>query len=74
MKTRAEHLAWCKARALAELERGDVAGAIVSMISDLGKWEGGELYDPLIMGTLTADGLFFQRTAESARTWIEGFH
>lgn len=41
--TRAEHLAWCKARAHEELNRADVpaasarANAISSMISDLGK-------------------------------------
>ena len=36
-KTRAEHMAWCKARAIAEADAGDPAGAIASMTSDLGK-------------------------------------
>lgn len=34
---RAEHLAWCKERALAELNSGSVPNAVASMISDLGK-------------------------------------
>ena len=37
MKTRAEHLAWCKQRALEALNRGDAQEAVTSMISDLGK-------------------------------------
>lgn len=35
--TRAEHLAWCKERALEYCARGEVQGALMSMISDLGK-------------------------------------
>ena len=37
MMTRAEHLAWCKARALDYIAIGDVQGAMLSMMSDLGK-------------------------------------
>jgi hypothetical protein len=35
--TRAEHLAWCKERALEYLDMGDRVNAMASMISDLGK-------------------------------------
>lgn len=35
--TRVEHLEWCKKRAHEYLERGDVANAIASMMSDLKK-------------------------------------
>jgi hypothetical protein len=35
--TRAEHLAWCKQRALEYVDAGDVNQAFVSMASDLGK-------------------------------------
>ena len=35
--TRAEHLAWCKQRALAYVEQGDLNNAFASMISDLRK-------------------------------------
>ena len=35
--TRAEHLAWCKTRALEYVDAGDLQGAFASMASDLGK-------------------------------------
>ncbi len=35
--TRAEHLAWCKQRALEYVDAGDVNQAFASMVSDLGK-------------------------------------
>lgn len=35
--TRAEHLQWCKDRALAYIEIGDVNQAFTSMVSDIGK-------------------------------------
>ena len=35
--TRAEHLAWCKERALAYVDQGDVQNAFASLVSDLGK-------------------------------------
>lgn len=36
-QTRAEHLAWCKARALEYVNRGDVNGGLTSMFSDMEK-------------------------------------
>lgn len=38
--TRAEHLAWCKQRALAYCDTGDFAQALASMGSDLNKHGG----------------------------------
>lgn len=35
--TGAEHLAWCKERALEYAERGEFGNALTSMASDLGK-------------------------------------
>ena len=35
--TRAEHLAWCKKRALEYVDAGDLLQAYTSMASDLGK-------------------------------------
>lgn len=35
MTTQAEHLAWCKQRALEILEGGDIAGAWGSFLSDM---------------------------------------
>jgi len=34
---RAEHLAWCKMRALEYVEQGDLTNAYASMASDMGK-------------------------------------
>lgn len=37
MMTRAEHLAWCKQRAMEYVAAGDYDQAVASMLSDLGK-------------------------------------
>jgi hypothetical protein len=63
--SRAEHLAWCKARALEYLDSGDPGQAITSFISDLGKWKGGGRFYATI--TLVDD------SPDAARRWIEGF-
>jgi hypothetical protein len=66
--TRAEHVRWCKERALEYLP-GDCASAVASMISDMGKHEEVRL-DPLLamIGLMDA-----QRGPDAARRWIEGF-
>lgn len=72
-QTREQHLAWCKERALAILESGDDAGAVASMISDLGKWKE-PMYDQATMNLMSADALFFRKTAPEVKNWIEGFN
>lgn len=37
MSTAAEHIAWCKTRALEYVDEGDVSNAFASLVSDLGK-------------------------------------
>lgn len=37
MRTREEHLAWCKTRALEYVEKGDLPQALTSMGSDMSK-------------------------------------
>lgn len=70
--TRAEHLRWCKARALEYLPDGPT-GALTSMLSDLGKHEetrdhpAATLTMMLMMGGLLSD-------AGSVRHHIEGFN
>jgi hypothetical protein len=73
--SRAEHLAWCKQRALEYVDRGDLTGALASMTSDLRKHAEtqssvtlcGELGVALAMsGHLN--------TPEKMRKWIEGFN
>lgn len=73
MKTRDEHLAWCKERALQILESGDMPGAVASMISDLEKYDK-PLYDTKTMTLLSADGIFFRNTPDRVKNWIEGFN
>lgn len=70
--TRAEHLKWCKKRALEYLDRGDIKNAVTSMMSDLTKHPetkyGAE-------GTLAALGLsaLMSNDASYVRRYIEGF-
>jgi hypothetical protein len=74
--TRAEHLAWCKQRALAYVDRGELLSAISSMLSDLGKHE--ETQASVMMGTLFAP-FDCSNAGDSphvyrVRQWIEGFN
>jgi hypothetical protein len=70
--TRAEHLAWCKQRALAYLP-SDPAGAFTSMASDLGKHPETEDHLAIQIGmTMLMSGLLNSPT--EMRTFIEGFH
>ena len=68
--TRDEHLAWCKERALAYLEKGELASAVASMGSDLLKHP--ECRENLGLTTL---GLHYvlQGDSEGVRRWITGF-
>jgi len=71
MKTREEHLEWCKARAREYLNRGKVADAIASMMSDLGK-------HPEFSGIeakMAPLGLFYamNNDYDGAKRFIEGF-
>jgi hypothetical protein len=72
--TRAEHLAWCKERALKELDfNGDVNNAFTSMASDLEKHEAtrGHSGTKLGMMMLMAGQL---RRPEEMRRFIKGFN
>jgi hypothetical protein len=71
MRSREEHLEWCKKRALEYLDRGDVENAIASMGSDLGKHED----FTGIVNKLMPLALFYaiNNDYDGARRWIEGF-
>lgn len=75
MTTRAEHLAWAKERALAELETSGKTAAIASMMQDLTSWEGGAMYDDMtfLSGMMLEAGMFRNSDAEM-RAWIDGFN
>ena len=71
MRTRDEHLEWCKRRAREDLDRGDVASAIATMCTCLAQ-------HPDFLGV--ADKMFplglyyaIQNDLEDARRFVEGF-
>ena len=72
MMTRAEHVQWCKRRALEYLDvmtPPDPVQAVTSMLSDLGKHpETRGLSD-----TMGPIGLFSMRDSAEARSFILGF-
>lgn len=71
MRTRDEHLTWCKQRALEYLNRGEFVEAITSMLSDLGKHD-----ETRELGKKMAPiGIFYIIHGDDygARHFIEGF-
>lgn len=71
--TRAEHLQWCKDRALEYVDRGGLMNAFVSMISDLGKHEETCNHPAIRLGTdLYLAGHL--SGADKMRKFIEGFN
>ena len=73
MTTRAEHLAWCKSRAMEYVDAGDVSQAMASMASDLGKHPETAGHAGVQLGTmlLLAGHL---NAVEEMRRFIEGFN
>jgi len=69
--TRAEHVRWCKTRALEYVDRGDFYGAMASMLSDLGKHD----ETRHAAETMAPVALFELRNPreESVRRFITGF-
>lgn len=73
MMTRDEHIAWCKQQALKYLDRGDATGAIMSMVSDVGKHPETERHpgNMMAIGLLAIGGL---KSADEVRNFIEGYN
>lgn len=70
---RAEHLAWCKTRALQYVDAGDLKNAFASMMSDLGKHEETRQHAGIMMGMmLNVGGLL--NTPQQMREFINGFN
>jgi hypothetical protein len=69
--TRAEHLAWCKTRALAYVDARDLPNAFASLVSDLRKHPETEGHEAMTLGMVL---LFAGRldTAKDMRDFIEG--
>ena len=69
MRTREEHLEWCKERAREYLACGDVRNAVTSMLSDLGKHPETSDCGLAMLGImLVASG-----DLSGARRFVEGF-
>lgn len=71
--TRAEHLAWCKQRALAYCDSGDLPQAYTSLASDLGKHPETMGHSGIMIGAM----LLFSGELMSdyaMRRFIEGFN
>ena len=73
MTTRAEHIVWCKSRALAHVKAGELTEAVASMVSDLGKHDATAtaLLNPFVLGPGQAAAA--AGDADGVRHWIEGF-
>lgn len=71
MKSREEHLNWCKQRALAYLNTGDIHNAIVSMLSDLNKHPETKNADPYL--ALAGMQVAISNDFAAAERFIEGF-
>ena len=73
MTTRAEHLEWCKGRALQYVEMGNLSGAWASMTSDLRKHLETADHPAISLGnTMLVGGLL--NSATEMRRFIEGFN
>jgi Tfp pilus assembly protein PilF len=73
VSTRAEHLAWCKQRAMEYLDQGDLTNAFASMTSDLRKHPDTEDHIGIQMGMMMLMAGHLSTAAEM-RKFIEGFN
>jgi len=67
---RSEHLQWCKDRAIALLDGGDLSQSLASMISDMNNHK--ETANPPLVDL----GMMYavNQDAEGMRRWINGFN
>lgn len=71
--TRAEHVEWCKKRALEYVDMGNTSQAWTSMASDLGKHPGTEKHAGLELGMMMLMGGHLSSPAKM-RKFILGFN
>ncbi len=71
-ETRAEHLAWCKERALEYVDLDDLPSAVASMVSDLGKHD--ETRGIALPVMALAFAAIESGDKAEVRRWIEGFN
>ena len=68
---RAEHLAWCKTRALEYIDAGDTQGAFASLMSDLNKHPDTADHGARELGAMLMMSGFLS-TVQEMRDFIEG--
>ena len=73
MRTRVEHLAWCKKRALEYLDQGDIQNAVTSMLSDMDKHPETRLSAKSAL-TMLGMHAIMTHDADAARRFIVGFN
>jgi hypothetical protein len=71
--TRAEHLEWCKRRALAYVDAGDNQQAFASMASDLNKHPETQGHSALELGMMMLIGGHLD-SSDQMRRFIDGFN
>lgn len=71
--TRAEHLKWCKVRALEYVDSGDITNAWASFCSDMGKHPETADHSALQLGMMLFMGGGLNNPTEM-RKFIEGFN
>jgi hypothetical protein len=73
MTTKAEHIAYCKERALEYVDAGDLINAYSSMVSDLNNHPETEGHPAIVVGMGLMVGGHLS-TPESMREFINGFN
>jgi hypothetical protein len=66
-----EHLAWCKQRALAHVDRGDLEEAVLSMATDIQTHPENRINQTTLEMLVTAATFEWHRAG--VRKWVEGF-
>ena len=74
MKTRAEHLKWCKDRAMEYVQRGDYNQAVTSMLSDLSKHPETKASSGGILAQIGMMELMTGPNKEKITKYIQGFN
>ncbi len=71
---RAEHLQWCKDRAMEYVKAGDLQQAVTSMLSDLGKHEETAASSQGVCAQIGMMELMRGLTREGIEKYIKGFN
>ena len=74
MRTRQEHLQWCKDRAMEYVKEGNLLEAVTSMMSDLGKHPETQGGGALAMLGLLAIQQAQQGDTAAVKRYIQGFN